>query len=378
MVKINLKSLILIILMISSVKVNLAQDELEPISADNVSRLKPVIQIDYADTGVDSEIGWFAHDEVNDQFAVLSEADRLVILDENGDIINEAGFHKLLEDEVVQFIDAQFANGLLVYAYREGTMYHVVYSSLVDIDEYFRWFVFESDNQPQALWIGCETDAIESCRPYLEVVDTEGDTFVLRLASVDVEDFTPDTIPSVVVEGIFDRLPYPPADDDSAFVRVGRIPLPYVLTSSVDGLVKLWNLETGMVEHSIQVENGPAVFGNSNYSATDFAWRDPASIHLNLLDFESGENAIIADLGETYAQYYLLANDASVVIAVNFDFVPNVFAWDVSTGEKLDLGAYRDCERIPDKVELSRDGTTLIIGCDKGIELWRILEDGDS
>ncbi|MFW5691150.1 MAG: hypothetical protein ACOCXZ_01505 [Chloroflexota bacterium] len=51
-----------------------------------------------------------------------------------------------------------------------------------------------------------------------------------------------------------------------------------------------------------------------------------------------------------------------------------MIAWIVETGERIDLGTYRECSRQPDMVRLSTDGTTLVIGCDTGLDVWRVSQ----
>jgi hypothetical protein len=56
-----------------------------------------------------------------------------------------------------------------------------------------------------------------------------------------------------------------------------------------------------------------------------------------------------------------------------------VVAWDVKTGERTILGEYRECNRPqPDMTRLSEDGTTLVIGCDTGLDIWRIVPEGEN
>jgi WD40 repeat protein len=148
------------------------------------------------------------------------------------------------------------------------------------------------------------------------------------------------------------------------------------VTSSIDGIVKLWNLETG--ETVYEVDNGTgeaAVFGNINKAATHLVWRDHDSKALYLLNFETGENRLIDELDAAYVQWFFLSNDASLIIAVNTNFEPNIVVWDVETGERTILGEYRHCNRPqPDMARLSADGTTLVIACDTGLDIWRIVE----
>ena len=127
-------------------------------------------------------------------------------------------------------------------------------------------------------------------------------------------------------------------------------------------------------EARYSLRQGPAVFGAVNargqplrLERSGFRSPEPAR-------FETGNNRVVADIGGAYAQYHLLTADASAILVVNLDFAPEVFAWDVETGERHDLGEYRECERIPDKVALSADGTALVIGCDTGLDIWRVSE----
>jgi hypothetical protein len=135
-------------------------------------------------------------------------------------------------------------------------------------------------------------------------------------------------------------------------------------------------LETG--ETLYEVDNGtgqPSVFGAINNPPTHLVWRDNANESLYLLNFETGENQLIDELNGDYAQWFFLGHDASVILAVNLGFEPNIVAWDVATGERTVLGEYRPCNRPqPDMARLSADGTTLVIGCDTGLDIWRIVD----
>jgi hypothetical protein len=81
----------------------------------------------------------------------------------------------------------------------------------------------------------------------------------------------------------------------------------------------------------------------------------------------------VAALGGDYVQWFFLTPAADVILAVNRDFDPVVLAWAVDSGRALDLGPYRPCTRPqPDMARLSADGTTLVIGCDTGLDIWRV------
>ena len=173
--------------------------------------------------------------------------------------------------------------------------------------------------------------------------------------------------------------PLPAADPQQPAVRIGRIDFPLLLYSSLQsGGLRLYRYPDTFAPatgRDFSLRHGPAVFGAVNGAAgSHFAFSDPYSERLNLLDLATGESRVVAELGGAYAQFHLLTADASAILIVNLDFKPEVFAWDTATGQRLDLGPYRSCARIPDKVALSADGRALIIGCDTGLDIWRVSE----
>jgi hypothetical protein len=135
--------------------------------------------------------------------------------------------------------------------------------------------------------------------------------------------------------------------------------------------VKRWNLETGKVTASAKVDALPGA-GQVNADGRYFGWRDGDSKALHLLDFEMGNDRVVAQINGNYIPFLLLASGADVIIGVNMGLTPTVTAWDVVSGRHLDLGEYRQCDRQPDMVRLSGDGTTLVIGCNTGLDIWRV------
>jgi len=173
------------------------------------------------------------------------------------------------------------------------------------------------------------------------------------------------------------EIAFPAPAGAAPLLRIGRIAFPLVILASLDdGSLQVYRYPTAFVAgqgHRYRLPDGPAVFGALNSpAASHFFWGGPASQGLNLLELASGENKIVAEIGDAYAQHYLLPADASAIILVHVDSQPAVFAWTVAEGQRHDLGAYRSCQRIPDKVALSADGTALIIGCDSGLHIWRV------
>jgi hypothetical protein len=154
-------------------------------------------------------------------------------------------------------------------------------------------------------------------------------------------------------------------------MRIGRIDPPLAITATKEALLKRWNLETGEVTASAQLEALPAA-GQVNADGSSFAWVDQKFESLHLLNFETGKDQVIAPLGGTYIPFLLLSAKSDVIIGVNVGLEPGVMAWDVATGERIDLGTYRSCNRQPDMVRLSKDGSTLVVGCDTGLDIWRV------
>lgn len=324
------------------------------ITADNVNHLHSVARIDFDGfTGEWGEInaGWFALDTHGTR-ALIRERMRHIVFDlfdpSKNAVVNDTG----------DITDAAFvgSTGAYLLLTRQGAAHEVIYYA--EDGAVLSYSLEDFSGIPLAVW----PDDTATARAWLEIMTFAADTNVL---SVDLED----SAASV--------LTYGPEDDPEAVVRIGRIPPPYVVTSSLQGLVKLWNLETK--ETIFEADNGteqPSVFGNINADATHLVWRDNASSNLYLLDFVTGENQFVAELDGAYVQWFFLSHDASVILGINLAGEPVVVAWDVSSGERYVLGEYRPCDRPqPDMVRLSEDGTTLVIGCDGGLEVWRVHQE---
>lgn len=174
-------------------------------------------------------------------------------------------------------------------------------------------------------------------------------------------------------EGAPQAVPSGPENDPDSVVRVGRIPAPLAITATEGGEVKLWDLQTARVTYTVQLPT-PPTFGRVNQTeGVHFVWRDALSDSLNLLDFVSGQNVVIAPLEGEYIQALMISPAADVVLAVHRGDAPTVEAWRVADGQRLALGTYWEaCSRVPDSVALSNDGARLVIGCDAGFEVWEV------
>lgn len=337
----------------------------EVITARNVGHLQSIVHIDFSELpddviGVDS--GWFALSGDGQYIAVVRRDGGLVIFDTDGALIETftvAG----ATGEASAILDVVWGEDNVTVAslHTDGERY---FASLrvVGEDEVTLVPFPESGDMPVRLWLDADNRHI-----WFEVAEDspQRSYYVIRVP-IDGEQTEP-----------LLRLPSGPEGDLDSFVRIGRIPAPLAITSTPDGLVKLWNLETGEITAQVQLDTAP-VFGRvDETTGRHLAWRDPASESLQLLDFETGENRLIAPLGGEYVQAILLSPGADVVFAVAIGDDPVVVAWDTASGEQFDLGYYRQCSRVPDMVRLSQDGTTLVIGCDTGLDIWRIVLEGE-
>lgn len=332
----------------------------EIITAENITQLQSVQTIDFADTDIPYDTGWFAVNHNATRIATVSQDQTLILWDDVGNIIASYEFDNP-NDDPIRLADVTFAteSDLFAAIYIAPPGYHLNYYT--EADGLVASLAIETEfDQPTTLWLDGDTAWAEIATPDL------ADTFVLRFPS-------PDEIEtdSILTAGDLFSIPYAPYNDPEALVRIGRILPPTAVTTSPEGLVKLWDLQGGDILAEAQVEAGPAVFGQINSSATHLAWRDPMSEALHLLDFASGESIFVDELGGAYVQYFELSYNADLIFAVNIGFEPTVIVWNVASGDRMNLGSYRQCSRIPDMVRLSADGTSLVIGCDTGLDIWR-------
>jgi len=340
-----------------------AQEEV--ITSENFQQLTSVAHIDFdalSDELGGLDLGWFAFSRTGDRLAIRNRNNELVILDEQGHILDRYSVPG--RDELpATVLEADFnAEGTMLASVHLDGMGYVVASRQIDAatDQFLR---FETPDTPIRLWIDDEI--------WLEIspADPSGGRLVVQV-SPDLMNES-GTGPE---EGDLPSILSGPEHDFEAFLRIGRIKPPMAITVTQDGLVKRWNLQTGQVTATAQLDELPGA-GQVNASGRYFVWRDAESANLYLLDFETGENRLIAPLDGAYIPFLFLSTDASIALGVNVDLEPTVVAWNTATGERYDLGEYRACNRQPDMVRLNRDGTTLVIGCDTGLDIWRIEGD---
>jgi len=351
-----------------------AQHEPFVINAMNIGQLRSVLTIDFADAPEEAGIiqnGWFVLNKNGTHAATVNRANALVIWDTvSGDYVDSYALTSA-DGLPATVLDMAFGNvtsqgeshELLVSLHSDGQTYSLGYFDIAS-GEFESVVVSESQTAiPVRVWIGDLLTYVE-----IQTTTPEQQSYILG---------RPTIVPNRGMLGNEAISRTSPDNDPDAFVRIGRVLPPFAVTSTVDGLVKLWNLETGQVTATAQVDDGPPVFGQVNASGSHLVWRDPESTVLHVLDFEMGEDAIVAQLGGEYFPALLLTDAADVVIAVNSinaqsEIAPIVIAWDVATGERRVLGEHRSCNRQPDMARLSHDGTTLVIGCDMGLDVWRV------
>lgn len=330
---------------------NIAQGYGAAITAENLHRLRPYARIDFGALDTELEIGWFAAN---------NSATEFVLFGQSGEIYEFSfsdGSQGWLQRQVqgaqpFALIDGIYIQGEPVILHQLDGQYFINENKLTN------------DNVPIALFHGISEDDL-----FLEATDGDGQTQFLHYW---LDHETGDL-------GLQNVIPFPDRADDAPAMRIGRINFPVVIVSALaESMLYTHIYPDSFSEFGAEkflLVNGPAVFGAVNAPATShLAWTNPSREQLNLLDLETGENRIVAALDGAYPQYLLLSNDASALLAVNLGFQPAVVAWNAESGERYDLGPYRECGRIPDKVQLSRNGRALIIGCDTGLDIWRVFD----
>jgi hypothetical protein len=346
-------------------------DVLPVITANNIASLQPVLRYDFdaLPEGLAIDSGWFTLSPAGTWAALAWQGVGVVIINlEPGDDARPVSGYRFdgQDGQPATLLDAGFSvdGTTLASLHADGTDYYVaVYDVTGEAPlRVLRLSQPGEGDRPVRVWL-----AADSPHVWLEVLAADGEHYVLRAPLPREEGETLDLAAALV-------LPSGPENDAESFVRIGRIPAPLAITSTPEGLVRLWNLETGEITAEIDLDGVP-VFGRVNETTgRQLAWRDPESESLQVLDFETGENRKVAPLGGLYVQAILLGAEADVILGVAIGDDPVVAAWSVETGAYLTLGEYRECSRVPDMVRLSADGTTLVIGCDGGLEVWRVTD----
>lgn len=336
-----------------------------PVAADNVARLGSVLRVDFADAPETVENGWLTVSADGSRVAVMTARGGVLIYDANDGRVLDSYTLDGGDGLPAMMLDGAFDASAQIFAslHEDGAAFYVVYRRVeTGALESFR---LETRDTPLRVWMG-------DGRAWLEVAPYAPGTGAYIVALPDPFAAAAPRLNVSLDLAALDSIPSAPEHDPDAFARIGRIPPPYAVTSSADGLVKVWQLQTGDLLAQVQVENTIVGFGGLDAGATHLAWRDPESLALHLLNFADGRDRVIAPLNGTYIQFILLAPGADVVLGVNVGDEPGVTAWAALDGERQSLGRYRHCNRVPDMARLSRDGTTLVVGCDTGLDIWRV------
>ncbi len=340
-----------------------AQEDPVPVNRDNVTRLSPSARIDFdalPDSAGEILSGGFALDPVGRLLALRNRDNTVVIFDTTGalvDVFSVPGADGLPDTVLDTAFDRTGA--LLAAVVSDGAGYSVAIRIIESGLTLVQPFPFAPD-VPLRAWF----DANE---PYywVEVTPAEpGESpYVARFAYALPDVASTDVEPEIV--------PFAPDSDPDTFARFGRIGAPYAVTTTQAGAVTIWDLEQATVIATAQTDGLP-VFGGLNRDASALAWRDPDYQELHLLDLATGQDKLVAPLDGAYINYILVTPGADLILGVHVGDEPVVAAWDSATGERFDLGAYRACTRTPDMARLSGNAAVLVIGCDTGVDIWRV------
>jgi len=328
------------------------------ITAENIQHLAPVAVIDFA--GLPEHAGQIINGRVFTSsdgrlYAVVNREGQVVFLDEAGSVLSVTD--RIMTDDgfPATFIDGAFdpSGQLFAALHSQGMAYHI---TIAAISGGQATLTVSSEDKPVSIWLDEEM-------AWLEVIPANANSapYLLQLP----KSISSDTVPV--------RKLFAPAQDEQAVARVGRLPLPLAVTATESGHVSRWDLSQGKLTAEAQVDAVP-IYGAITLDGRYLVWRDPASVALHLLDFETGADQIVTLMDGLYIPFILLTAQADVVIGVYVNDEPAVVGWETATGRLHWLGHYRQCERPPDMVTFSNDRTTLVIGCDSGIEIWRAVE----
>ena len=312
---------------------------LMPIDADNVKALRSVARIDYADAPPEA-----GRIESAGGFALSGDGNRIAVRNREGGVVTWSAAGELIDvfavpgadglPETVFDIAFNEAGTLLAAVASDGAAYSVVVRELENDLTLVHPFPNAPD-VPLRVWFDGTQPAL-----WMEVASAENEPgYALQI---------PYALPGqVATTEELTRVPLGPETDPTAEVRFGRIVPPYAVTASEQDQVTLWNLELEEPVAVVQAAVMP-VFGGLNAPATHLAWRDDILTSLRLLDFTTGEDREITPLNGDYISFIVVNPNADVVLGVDVNDEPVIVAWDAATGERTELGAYRDCERAPD------------------------------
>lgn len=334
------------------------------ITVGNIERLTSVREIDFdrlperAGEIINGRVYLSADGTI---LAVVNRDGQVVLLDDAGNVLAVSDVILTPDGFPATFIDGVFAadRDLFASIHTAGDRYFV---SFMTLKEAARVVEVPAVDKPVAIWLDGDV-------AWLEVIpDAPGEAPYLVQIPQPAGD---PSITWVVSETDLTTSPFVPAGDADAVARIGRLPLPIAVTVTEAGQVKRWNLQTGQLTGMAQVAEIP-IYGYTTPDGRWLLWRDPASVALHLLDFSTGEDRVVVALDHAYIPFMFLTPRADVALGVYVDDQPSVVAWTVPGGERHDLGLFRQCQRPPDMVRLGLGGTALVIGCDAGLDIWRI------
>lgn len=351
------------ILLTFSLFFSVAADGWPSITADNIDSLQSSLTIDFESAPTDAgELvsGWLRIHPTGDYAISINRDNDMLLWDLSDGTL--ADVYTVAGDDggTANMMDVAWnhAGDTVHSLHTDGASYKAAAYTIAD-GALVVATIPTGDDMPVRIW----PDETDPAYTWLEVMtqDPTATPYVIRL---DLRDGTIDTQLESAAEA-----------DRGSQVRIGRMPAPLAVTAEQDGTSYLWDLEQGELLHTVNADSMP-MFGHINGSSGRvLAWRDTMSEALGMIDFETGETTTVAALDGVYIQALLLAPAHDVIIGVNFDLQPTIAAWRVADGSRVELGEYRTCSRTPDMIQISEDGSTLMIGCDTGFDVWRIGED---
>lgn len=335
-----------------------AQSEANEITSDNVEQLTSIYTYDYADVPEDVLPG-------SGLFAVDASGERIVSFGRYAEqppsslailwgYADTPRVNRIDDGSILRFLSP---DGMCLYAGYRG--YYQVYQLQPDAEA--AQVVFTSNDfgndTVNFMWLGDEPteDTICNLDVYAEVMNNVGRSYIV------------DPQQNIIVNELFVQ-----QDDDVRMARIGRINPPEALTVTLDGTLFFWDMPNNEIVNSVNIGQ-LSTYGAMNRAATHYVYMSETYTQLYFIDFAENEPTLLAEVN-AYISHLDISNDGTVMLGVDPEDAPGtVSAWLIPSGERIELGPYRVCDRIqPDMVELTADGTTLVIGCDAGLDVWRV------
>lgn len=332
------------------------------ITAENIHNLKPIAQFDFdrLPEGFTSASGLFAMSPDGEYMVTFANRD------------GEAPFSQVVlwgysddNTPILNAIEGNHLNRILSADGRCLAAGYLGYYAVWELDPtqanarlLGKYELPNSGDSVVYLWWAEDTEC--NLDLYAEVSAYDGSVYVLR----------PSVSPDPLYTDLFTL------EGHEVAGRVGRILPPIAITMDFENRLYRWDLSKNEITATIAVDDY-AIFGAINATGQYFVWQRTDYSGLHLIDFQAQTDREVVSYTDVYFSYLTLTTLADIAIGIDpMDARGTLRVFFTADGSVIELGNYRSCQRTqPDLAQISPDGSTLVIGCDMGVEVWRILDE---